>query len=225
MLLQLILQRGVTRPLKWRGALVGAGFVTVGFAAVVLHLALLPGALAGAVGRALTRFSTSFDKASGTVVPVDGFVIRQGVRLLTHFTPISVVLAALALLLAVVRTSRRRAEATNDGPPHVNAESVLLQSLLWGLPFGVGAVNLSFIHPVLLYYFTVFFALGSALGLAALQPYLVSPAARRALVFVVITAFLSLSVGRSLFAFTGGSLPTLFDKSLPPFVRAAFASP
>jgi hypothetical protein len=218
MFVQLLLHRGLKPRERRRGAFLWLGAVGLGFAVTLVHLALLPGALEWAASRITERTSTSLEPGAAHAITPSAFIVRQGIRLATHYTPVCVLLAAGALVFAVREVWKATAARTSDRPQPVRPTAVLLQFLTWGLPSGVVAVNLAYVHPHYLYYFAVFFAFGSALGLQWIAERVTSTSVRNAVVGGVLGLFLLLTLSRSVFAAAGGSLPALFGPYLPSFV-------
>jgi len=211
MLVQLLWHRGLTPAERRQGLWIWLGAVGVGFAVVVLHLAVVPGALEWALGRARERSSSSLGTSAKTEISAVAFVIRQGLRLVTHYTPICLALAGGALLLTFWRRTPG-GQATERQA--VSDRAVLLQFFTWGLPSGLLALNLAYIHPHFLYYAAIFFAFGSALGLG----WLANRIGRGFVINACLGLFLLLSLSRSVFAIRGGSLPGLLRDYLPAFV-------
>lgn len=222
MLIQLCLHGGLPSRERRRALCVWLGFVGLGFAVVLAHLAFLPGALEGAMNRASVRYSATMSDPSHSPVSMYSFAIRQFVRMVTHYTPVCVLLAAASLVLAIRQMPRRPLGHGPDSPQPVSAWTVVVQFSAWGLLFGVVAVNLAYNHPYYIYYFAIFFAYGSALVLQWISERIPSTVNRRFVVHALLVVFFSMSVARSLFAISGGSLPTLLAGYLPGVIGSRF---
>jgi hypothetical protein len=218
----IVLQIALHQRLPWRqrrqALLVWVGFVLLGAGGAVAHLAFLPGALDWLMGRAVYRFSASTGGVADAHVSLVDFAVRQTVRLATHYTPICVALAGVGVLMALRRWKPRREGGSRGGLHSVRPGTVLFQFLLWGLPFGALAINYAYIHAVSLYYFLIFMAYGSALALSWVTGGVGHLRGRRILGSAVVAVFLVLSIARSLFAMSGGSLPALVGGRLPAWV-------
>src|SRR5262249_55180255 len=222
-LVQLLLHRRLSAVDKRRAVLAWTVTIVLGFAVVGIHLLLLPGALQWALGRAVARSATSVEAGSETApISLASFAIRQTVRMVTHYTPVCVVLAPIAAALALHSGLRRHnsADAANE---RVGPLAVAAQFLAWGIPFGILAMNLAYIHPFSIYYFAVFFAFGSTLTLQFAARRVVAAGQRRILVISTIGLFLVFSLTRSFYSIAGGALDSTTAKYLPGFVSAVFA--
>jgi hypothetical protein len=215
MLMQLWLDRGLPGHRRKEAALLWLGFVAAGFCGAAAHLAFLPGAMRWALGRAMFRFSASAGGVTAADIPLATFVGRQTIRMVTHYTPICVALAAVSLLIAVGSRRLWAGVRREDGSYSVNPATVLVQLFLWGVPAGVLAINHAYIHPFSLYYFAIFMAYGSALALQWIGESTKRPAAWRIVGRSTVAVFLVLSIGRSIYSISGGSLPALVGGRLP----------
>jgi hypothetical protein len=218
MAVQLLGHRGLSWAQRRRGLWLWGATVGVGFVLMVVHWTALPGAFDWMGDRIRTR--TSAAVAPGTTNPITAttFMMRQGIRLLTYYTPIAVALAGGALWVAGRRLWRSRTTPAVPGRQPVCAEAALAQFFTWGLPSGVLAVNLAYVHPHYLYYFAIFFVFGSALGLQWLSGRVRSASWRAGLVGVVLGLFVVVSLARSAISISGRSLPGLVYDYLPAFV-------
>jgi 4-amino-4-deoxy-L-arabinose transferase-like glycosyltransferase len=223
-LIQLWLDRGFPWSRRRQALLLWMGFVAVGFCGAAAHLALLPGAVSWALGRAMHRFSASSGGVTGADISLVAFVVRQTIRMVTHYTPICVVLAGVSLLIAVRRRKPWSGSRREDGSCSVSPAAVLFQVFFWGVPAGVLAINHAYVHPFSLYYFAIFMAFGSALGLDWITEWGKHVRGRRILANGVVAVFLTLSIGRSLFTLTGGSLPALSGGRLPAWVTTGLGA-
>jgi hypothetical protein len=218
MLAQAAIDRGLPWERRRRAVLFGFGFVALGVGGAVAHLVLLPGALTWVVTRAVYRFSVSTGGVTRTQISLWSFVVRQSIRMVTHYTPICVVLGGMSLLILVGRRKAWSARKMQDESYVVSSGVVLSQFFLWGLPFGALAVNNAYIHPVSLYYFAIFMAYGSAFALDWITDGAGHMRAKRIFGHWVVAVFLVLSIGRSVFTISGGSLPALVAGRLPAWV-------
>lgn len=224
MLAQAAIDRGLPWHRRRRALLFGLGFVALGVGGAAAHLVLLPGALSWVVRRAVYRFSVSTGGVTGTQISLWSFVVRQSIRMVTHYTPICVVLGGMSLLILVGRRKAWSARQLQDGSYAVSPRVVLIQLFLWGLPFGALAVNNAYIHPVSLYYFAIFMAYGSAFALDWITDGAGHVRAKRIFGNWVVAVFLALSIGRSLFTMAGGSLPALVEGRLPAWVTTGLGA-
>jgi hypothetical protein len=215
MLIQLGLDRGLPWYRRKQAALLWLGFVAAGFCGAAAHLAFLPGAVTWALGRAGHRFSASSGGVTGVDVSLVTLVGRQTIRMVTHYTPICVVLAGVSLLIAVGLRRPWSGVRREDGSYSVSPAAVLAQLFFWGVPAGVLAINHAYIHPFSLYYFAIFMAYGSALALQWIGEGTKRVAAWGIVGRSTVAVFLVLSIGRSVFTISGGSLPALFGGRLP----------
>ena len=118
----------------------------------------------------------------------------------------------------------RRRVGSEDRLAGVKPGTVLLQFLAWGFPFGVLAVNYAYVHVFSLYYFSVFMAYGSALALDRITGSARRVRYRRIIGSGLVTVFLVLSIGRSLFTMSGGSLPALVEGRVPAWMTTGFGA-
>ena len=220
--IQLLFHRGLPWPVRRRALLSWLAIIIAGFVVPLIHVAFLPGALQWAADRAGTRLSVSTGGNFGADVSLPGFAVRQGVRFVTHYTPVSVALALIALPLALTKFLRPAREMSTPFAP-VSTRALFFQFLAWGMPAGVLAVNHAYIHPFSVYYFALFFAFSSVLALAWAKENIQSPRWRQRLVAATLASFLVLSLARSLYAIAGGALDTASAQYLPGFVTRAFA--
>ncbi|HEU4713586.1 MAG TPA: glycosyltransferase family 39 protein [Pyrinomonadaceae bacterium] len=221
-LIQLLFRRGLPWPVRRQALLSWLAIVAIGFVVPVIHLAFLPGALQWAADRAGTRLSVSTGGSFGPDVSLLGFVVRQVVRFVTHYTPVSVALALIALPLALTKLLKPAGEMSRPCA-QVSTRALFFQFLAWGMPAGILAVNHAFIHPFSVYYFALFFAFSSVLALEWAKEKIQSPVWRQRLVVATLASFLVISLARSLYAIAGGSLDTASARYLPSFVTRAFA--
>lgn len=222
-LIQLGLDRVVPAERRRHAALLWLGFVVVGFCGAAAHLAFLPGALAWAVGRAVYRFSSS-SIVTGAEMSLVPFVIRQTIRMVTHYTPICVLLAGASLLMAAGPRRPWSAVRRENGSYSLSPAAVLGQLFCWGMPAGVLAINHAYVHPFSLYYFAIFMAYGSALALQWIGEGTKHEAAWRIVGRTTVAVFLVLSIGRSVFTISGGSLPALVGGRLPVWVTTGLGA-
>lgn len=221
-LIQLVFHRGLPWPARRRALLSWLAIITVAFVVPLIHLAFLPGALQWAAERAATRLSVSTGGDFGPDVSLPGFVVRQVVRLVTYYTPVSVALALIALPLALTRFLKPACE-TSAPCSQVSTRALFFQFLAWGMPAGVLAVNHAYIHPFSVYYFALFFAFSSVLALEWARENIHSPTRRQRFVAATLASFLVISLARSLYAIAGGALDSAAAQYLPGFVTRAFA--
>ncbi len=214
-LAQLLLHPELPRSKRLSSALLWVAFVVLGVGLAVLHLSLIPGALSDVLPRITLRFSGHLEAEKVNMIPFTSFVLRQTVRVLTHFTPIELLLALVAVVRSIVvfgsALIRRRQLDTQEGL--LNAINVQLFS--WGFPFGVIAINVAYIHPHTLHYFSPFFAFGSMVGLDWLLQKLRSEKARGVAALTTVVIFIILSFARTAYTVSGQGLPELLGQLLP----------
>jgi hypothetical protein len=87
----------------------------------------------------------------------------------------------------------------------VNPLVALLVFFTWGVPIQLG-IQVAYIHPLMMYYFTTFFAFAPVVGLTSLSKKIKLSSLRQLFVTVTLVAFLLMSVGRSVYNLRGGSL-------------------
>lgn len=207
MSLQALFHPGLTRRERGAGLAIFTGFVAFGGLASLIHIAALPGGLAWFVERIAERFSNRRPEevGGGTYSPLD-FIVQQSIRFTTHYTPISIFLAGWAFLVALTRLLKRKMTAPpQNGYVPVNPLIAMLVIFTWGIPSQLG-IQVAYIHRLFMYYFTGFFAFAPVLGLNFLGNKIRSPFLRQRMVTATLVIFLIISVGRSVFNLSGGSL-------------------
>ncbi|MFZ5878875.1 MAG: hypothetical protein ACOY0R_05880 [Chloroflexota bacterium] len=207
----LLLHPGLTWRQRISGISVFFGFVLAGALVSAAHIAQLPDSLQWFVDRIAYRFSNrEADTSGGGSISLASFFIREAGRYVTHFSPISILLSLAALGEVILRWVRERGQAARQpqGLQTVGTGALLLVFLSWGLPSQAG-IQVAYIHPIMMYYSTVFLAFGSVLGLQWLADKIKQPGTRTLVVRLTVLAFLVFSLTRSVFNLTGGSLSAI----------------
>ena len=157
--------------------------------------------------RLATRFTNTHpDQDSGAIYSLAEFLRSQAVRFTTHYTPISIFLAGWAFFLAVFKLIQRKIDSQpQNGYIAVDPLVVLLVFFTWGVPIQLGIQN-AYIHRLMMYYFIAFFTFAPVVGLNSLSKKIKSSSLRQLFVTVTLVAFMLISVGRSAYNLSGGSL-------------------
>ena len=183
---------------------------------IVLYYYMLPGAIEKAVSRVSERISGLDDiekYEDEGAIPIKDFVSKLTIRLVSHFTPVSVFLALMGLVVAVQRivSSALREKFSMDT---ITPEFILFMFFLMGVPSALLLYTGSFIHPYFTYQWIPFFILGSWMGLTYLMERLSKWKKWLAISFIGI--FLIISIPRSYIKVSGKSLIDLFFNGKVP---------
>jgi len=206
-LLQILFHPGLTLRKRTEGFAIFSGFVIISTIISFVHFAALPGGVDWFTAHLAERFSNHRPgTGGGSTYSIQDFAARQMIRFATHYTPISVFLAGWAFVLALGKLVRRQiVPVPQNGYVTVDPYITLLVLFTWGIPNQSG-IQVAYIHPLFMYYFTGFFAFAPVLGLASISERFKSTSLRQFIVSATLVGFLLLSVGRSVFNLTGGSL-------------------
>ena len=206
MLLQVLLHPGLTSRERVVGFSILVGSIGLAALAAFAHFATLPGGVDWFITRFAERYSNRRPEISGGTYSILDFISRQSIRFVTHFTPISIILAGWAFLAAIYKLMRRKlvSEAYN-GYVKVNPYIALLVFFTWGVPSQLG-IQVAYIHPLFMYYFITFFAFAPVVGLDLISEKMRTLPTKKIFITAVLAGFMLISVVRSVFNLTGGSL-------------------
>ena len=194
----------------------------IGFilATLVVYYGMLPGALDKAISRVVERISGVEDirkyEDQGRI-PLMDFISKLLIRINSHFTPISFLLAIVALLVSTTKLIKqlvRESWAIDT----VNKDFILLMCFITGVPSALLFYTGSFIHPYFTFQWIPFFILGSYMGVQAIAGYF--PKFRKTVTIGIVGVFLLIAIPRSYVKLTRNSLiDLLFNGEHPSWYK------
>ena len=223
MILQLWYNHNFNYSTKKKVTLILVSLGVLSIFSVIIYLSFLPNSLEWLIYRFKERLSSDI-YVSGEYkgdISIANYLLVQNLRLLTYFSPICIILCFIAFysLIVDVRTIKNKELSIFENP---NFQlQIILVLFSWGIPFNL-MINGAYIHPFSLYYFSPFFAVGSAIGLKYFLSYTNRWLNRNSMGFIVVSLFLFYSISRSIFSIQGGSLEHVLYYISPslPFAQA-----